>query len=111
MVYGRWLIDGYPKVSIHALLKFLVNILFAILQVLLFDLGSAYSKLEFWRKELWELSHIGVPDYDTEAKDSIVFGFLTYWFISQVSSTIHVLTRIVICIVMQSVVCIFNCSI
>lgn len=105
MIYGRWLIDGYPKVSmlsvyihIHCIYLhfFYYYFIFCILKVILFDLGSAYSKMEHWRKELWELSHIGVPDYDTEAKDAIVFGFLTYWFISQVSRTkqpiiVHVL--------------------
>ena len=31
------------------------------------------------------MSKIGVPDTDKEAKDVIVFGFLTYWFIKEVS--------------------------
>ena len=53
-------------------------------QVLLFDLGSAYWRLDGWRKELWELSHIGIPDNDTGSRDAIVFGFLTYWFIKEV---------------------------
>lgn len=64
VVFGRWLIDGYPK-------------------VLLFDLGSTYWRLDGWRKEFWELSHIGVPDQDTESRDSIVFGFLTCWFLQE----------------------------
>lgn len=64
VVFGRWLIDGYPK-------------------VLLFDLGSAYWKLEEWRKDLWELSHIGIPEQDKESRDTIVFGFLTAWFIQE----------------------------
>ena len=53
-------------------------------QVLLFDLGSAYWRLDGWKKELWELSHIGIPDNDTSSRDVIVFGFLTYWFIKEV---------------------------
>ncbi len=53
-------------------------------QVILFDLASGYSRLSGWRKELWEFSHIGIPDNDQESKDAIVFGYLTYWFISQV---------------------------
>ena len=53
-------------------------------QVLLFDLGSAYWKLEEWRKDLWELSHIGIPEQDKESRDTIVFGFLTAWFIQEV---------------------------
>ena len=27
---------------------------------------------------------VGVPDDDGEARDAVVFGFLTYWFISEV---------------------------
>ena len=53
-------------------------------QVVLFDLGSAYWRLEGWRKELWELSHIGIPDDDKECRDAIIFGYLTYWFLSEV---------------------------
>lgn len=64
VVFGRWLIDGYPK-------------------VILLDLGSTYWRLSQWKKELWELSHIAVPDGDKEAEDVLVFGFLTYWFISE----------------------------
>jgi glycogen(starch) synthase len=64
IVFGRWLIDGYPK-------------------VLLFDLGSSYHRLEQWRKELWEMSKIGIPDDDKEARDAIVFGFLTNWFLTE----------------------------
>ena len=57
-------------------------------QVILFDLASGYSRLSGWRKELWELSHVGIPDHDQESKDAIVFGYLTYWFISQVHSSV-----------------------
>ncbi|XP_064399869.1 glycogen [starch] synthase, muscle-like [Halichondria panicea] len=64
VVFGRWLIDGYPK-------------------VILFDLGSALSRQDTWRKELWELSHLGVPDSDQESRDAIMFGFLTYWFLKE----------------------------
>ena len=60
------------------------NMLIMYTQVLLFDLGSAYWRLDGWRKELWELSHIGIPDNDTSSRDAIVFGFLTYWFIKEV---------------------------
>lgn len=64
VVFGRWLIDGYPK-------------------VVLFDIGSAYDKLAGWRKELWELCHIGIPDDDKESKDAVVFGNLVYWFVTE----------------------------
>ena len=56
-----------------------------IIQVILFDLNSARYKLEEWRSELWDLSHIGIPDSDTESQDSLLCGQLTCWFISEVS--------------------------
>ena len=40
VVYGNWLIEGYP-------------------QVVLFDIKSAAYKLDQWKNELWENSHIG----------------------------------------------------
>jgi len=66
VVYGRWLIEGYPK-------------------VILFDIGSAAHKLEEWRKQLFEQCHIGLPWEDTEANDCLIFGFLVCWFVSEVS--------------------------
>ena len=65
MIFGRWLIEGYPKVA-------------------LFDIGSAAWKLDEWKRELWECTHIGVPYHDSESNDAIVFGFLTVWFIAEV---------------------------
>jgi len=59
------LIEGYPKVA-------------------LFDIGSAAWKLDEWKRELWECTHIGVPYHDSESNDAIVFGFLTVWFIAEV---------------------------
>ena len=53
-------------------------------QVVLFDLGSAYWRLDGWRTDLWELAHIGIPDDDKESRDAIVFGYLTYWFLKEV---------------------------
>ena len=64
-MFGRWLIEGYPKVA-------------------LFDIGSAAWKLDEWKRELWECTHIGVPYHDDESNDAIVFGFLTVWFIAEV---------------------------
>ncbi|KAI6200958.1 Glycogen [starch] synthase [Aphelenchoides besseyi] len=61
-VYGRWLIEGYPK-------------------VVLFDIGSAAWKLDTWKHELWEKCHIGVPYHDREANDCIIFGFLVAIFL------------------------------
>ena len=67
VVYGRWLISGYPK-------------------LVLFDLGSAWYKLAEWRKEFWELASIGWPDEDTESNNALVLGNLVCWFISEVSA-------------------------
>ncbi|KAI6214650.1 Glycogen [starch] synthase [Aphelenchoides besseyi] len=61
-VYGRWLIEGYPK-------------------VVLFDIGSAAWKLDTWKHELWEKCRIGVPYHDREANDCIIFGFLVAIFL------------------------------
>lgn len=65
MVYGNWLIEGYP-------------------QVVLFDVRSAAWRLEGWKKELWESSHIGIPHADYESNDAVIFGFLVAWFIGEV---------------------------
>ena len=64
-MFGRWLIEGYPKVA-------------------LFDISTAAWKLDEWKRELWECTHIGVPYHDRESNDAIVFGFLTVWFIAEV---------------------------
>jgi len=64
VVYGRWLIDGNPK-------------------VILFDLGSAMKYLEHWRRDLWEASHIGIPDGDNECLDVLIFGALVAWFLGK----------------------------
>ncbi len=65
MIFGRWLIDGYPK-------------------VLLFDIASAAWKLDEWKKEMWEYSNIGVPWHDRESNDAVIFGSLTVWFLAEV---------------------------
>lgn len=62
VIYGRWLIDGYPK-------------------VVLFDIGSAAWKLDAWKHELWEKCNIGVPYLDREANDCIILGFLVAIFL------------------------------
>ncbi|XP_074659839.1 glycogen [starch] synthase-like isoform X1 [Tubulanus polymorphus] len=64
VVYGRWLIDGYP-------------------QVVLFDIGSAAWKMDEWKRELFDSSHIGVPWHDREANDAIIFGALVAWFLGE----------------------------
>lgn len=58
--YGRWLIDGAPK-------------------VVLFDLNSGYQWLNDWKADLWSVAKIPSPPGDTETNDAIVFGYLTAW--------------------------------
>ncbi|KAG1680641.1 Glycogen [starch] synthase [Nymphon striatum] len=64
VVYGRWLIDGYPL-------------------VILFDIGSAAWKLDEWKRDFWNHTQIGTPYQDRESNDAIIFGFLVYWFLSE----------------------------
>lgn len=64
--FGRWLIDGYPK-------------------VVLFDIGSAAWKLDEFKHELWEKCGIGIPWHDRESNDAVIFGALVAWFIGEVS--------------------------
>lgn len=64
--FGRWLIDGYPK-------------------LILFDIGSAAWKLDEFKHELWEKSHIGIPIHDSESNDALILGNLTAWFVTSVS--------------------------
>lgn len=64
--FGRWLIDGYPK-------------------LILFDIGSAAWKLDEFKHELWEKSHIGIPLHDSESNDALILGNLTAWFVTSVS--------------------------
>ncbi|XP_033751719.1 glycogen [starch] synthase-like [Pecten maximus] len=62
--FGRWLIEGYPK-------------------VVLFDIGSAAWKLDEFKHELWEKANIGVPWHDRESNDAVIFGALVAWFIGE----------------------------
>ncbi|KAK7099061.1 glycogen [starch] synthase-like [Littorina saxatilis] len=62
--FGRWLIDGYPK-------------------VVLFDIGSAAWKLDEFKHELWESAGIGIPWHDRESNDAVIFGALVCWFMAE----------------------------
>lgn len=64
VIYGRWLIDGYP-------------------QVILFDIGSASYKLEEWKNNFFEVCGIGIPWHDRESNDSIIFGYCVVWFLQE----------------------------
>ncbi|XP_058715751.1 glycogen [starch] synthase, muscle isoform X1 [Poecile atricapillus] len=62
--FGRWLIEGSPA-------------------VVLLDVGATAWSLERWKGELWESCSIGVPWYDREANDAVLFGFLVAWFLGE----------------------------
>ncbi|KAJ2914394.1 hypothetical protein MD484_g6021, partial [Candolleomyces efflorescens] len=62
ILYGRWLIEGNP-------------------QVLLFDTGSVYSKLDEWKGDLWNLAGIPSPPNDQETNETIILGYLIAWFL------------------------------
>ena len=66
VLFGRWLIDGAP-------------------QVLLFDTGSAYHRLDEWKGDLWNIAGIPTPPNDHETNETIVFGYLVAWFLGEVS--------------------------
>ncbi|RXN12822.1 glycogen [starch] muscle [Labeo rohita] len=62
--FGRWLIEGSPY-------------------VILLDVGFTAWSLDRWKSELWENCSIGVPWFDREANDAILFGFLTAWLLGE----------------------------
>ncbi|RCN42050.1 starch synthase [Ancylostoma caninum] len=61
-MYGRWLIDGYPK-------------------VIMFDIGSGASKMNEWKQELFDRCRIGIPHEDIESNDAVIFGFMVAIFL------------------------------
>jgi glycogen synthase len=66
ILYGRWLIEGAPR-------------------VLLFDTGSAWSRLDEWKGDLWSVAGIPAPPSDHETNETIVFGYLVAWFLGEVT--------------------------
>lgn len=66
-LYGRWLIDGAPR-------------------VLLFDTKTAYHYLDEWKGDLWSVAGIPSPPGDDETNEAIVFGYLVAWFLGEVNS-------------------------
>ncbi|SCV74417.1 BQ2448_8056 [Microbotryum intermedium] len=66
-LYGRWLIEGGPK-------------------VLLFDTGSVWSRLDEWKADLWNLAGIPSPPNDTETNETILLGYLVAWFLGEFPS-------------------------
>lgn len=64
-LYGRWLIDGAPR-------------------VLLFDTKSAYNFLDEWKTDLWNTCGIPSPPGDDETNEAIVFVYIVAWFLGEV---------------------------
>ncbi|GAQ36896.1 glycogen [Aspergillus niger] len=64
IVYGRWLIEGAPR-------------------VLLIDTGTGYKYLDEWKGDLWNAAGIPSPSADTETNEAIVFGYLVAWFLGE----------------------------
>jgi len=67
LLYGRWLIEGGPR-------------------VLLFDTGSCMNRLDEWKTDLWNVAGIPTPPNDSETNDTIVFGYLVAWFLGEFSA-------------------------
>jgi glycogen synthase len=65
-LYGRWLIEGAPR-------------------VLLIDTSTGYRWLDEWKGDLWNIAGIPSPAGDAETNEAIVFGYLVAWFLGEVS--------------------------
>ncbi len=68
IVYGRWLIEGAPR-------------------VILIDTKSAYRFLDEWKADLWNTAGIPSPPGDDETNEAVVFGYLVAWFLGEVTIT------------------------
>ncbi|KAI9682434.1 MAG: glycogen synthase isoform 1 [Trizodia sp. TS-e1964] len=64
ILYGRWLIDGAPR-------------------VLLIDISSGYKFLDEWKSDLWNTAGIPSPPGDEETNEAVVFGYLVAWFLGE----------------------------
>jgi glycogen(starch) synthase len=64
VVTGNWLVDGNPL-------------------LVLLDINSAAWKLDRYKHELFEKSGIGIPHYDTESNDAVIFGYMAAQFIAE----------------------------
>ena len=53
------------------------------------DIGSGAKYMDTWKQELWDNVNIGVPHLDIEANDSVIFGYLVCWFITEVSVILY----------------------
>ncbi|KAL8933570.1 MAG: hypothetical protein Q9216_006305 [Gyalolechia sp. 2 TL-2023] len=64
LVYGRWLIDGAPR-------------------ILLIDTKTGYRWLDEWKADLWNVAGIPSPPGDEETNEAVVFGYLVTWFLGE----------------------------
>ncbi|SCV03821.1 LAMI_0H11232g1_1 [Lachancea mirantina] len=65
-VYGRWLIEGAPR-------------------VILFELDSVRGHLNEWKTDLWSIAGIPSPESDYETNDAILFGYMVTWFLGELA--------------------------
>lgn len=63
--YGRWLIDGDPR-------------------VLLMDVEAAYPFFDEWKHDFENISGILLPSDDDKTNDAITFGYLVTRFFREV---------------------------
>lgn len=71
IVYGRWLIEGAPR-------------------VLLINTGTGYKYLDEWKGDLWNAAGIPSPSADHETNEAIVFGYLVAWFLGEVGRNMNI---------------------
>lgn len=64
MMYGRWLIEGAPR-------------------VLLIDIKTAHQFMDEWTTDLCNVASILLPPNDEETNKAIVFGYLVAWFLEE----------------------------
>jgi glycogen(starch) synthase len=64
ILYGRWLIEGAPR-------------------VLLIDTKTGYKYLDEWKGDLWNIAGIPSPPGDEETNEAVVFGYLVAWFLGE----------------------------
>ena len=69
VVYGRWLIEGAPR-------------------VVLIDTSTGYKNLDEWKSDLWSTAGIPSPPADAETNEAVVFGYLVAWFLGEVSEAL-----------------------
>ena len=65
LLYGRWLIEGAPR-------------------ILLIETQTGYRFLDEWKADLWNAAGIPIPPEDGETNEAVVFGYLVTWFLGEV---------------------------